>query len=327
MRKIDVHAHFYGDHSEFTAMLGDLDLRIINICVAHSPRDEWRDRQRKALRGLAREYPLCYVWCTTIDVPRFDDPNYVGEAIRELDRDFDDGAVGCKVWKNIGMVVKDPSGNFLMVDDALFEPIFSHIGKARKPLIMHIAEPLACWKPLNEDNPFRDYYRKHPEYHMYGKKEQPSHRELMRARDKVIERHPNLTVVGAHLASLEYDVREIAKRFDRYPNFVVDTSGASRIAELARQDRELVRQFVLDYQDRLMYGSDIGVRPQDMSDLERNGALQELKEKTESILAFFEKDEKFIFREREVQGLGLPKKIVQKIFFSNALRWFPDLKW
>ena len=54
---------------------------------------------------------------------------------------------------------------------------------------------------------------------------------------------------------MEVDVDQIAERFDRYPNFAVDT--AARIPYLMRQSPEKVRAFLIKYQDRVLYGTDL----------------------------------------------------------------------
>jgi len=53
-------------------------------------------------RRLAQEHPDRYVWCTSFDLPRFDDPRYLEKVLEDLDRDFDAGAIACKVWKISG---------------------------------------------------------------------------------------------------------------------------------------------------------------------------------------------------------------------------------
>jgi len=75
------------------------------------------------------------------------------------------------------------------------------------------------------------------------------------ARDRMLQRHPALRVVGCHLGSLEYDVDELAKRLDKYPNLAVDLS--ARIVHLQIQPRGKVRAFLVKYQDRLLYGTDV----------------------------------------------------------------------
>ena len=43
---------------------------------------------------------------------------------RPSSKAFADGAVAVKVWKEIGMVLKDPDGHWVMIDDPRFDPRF-----------------------------------------------------------------------------------------------------------------------------------------------------------------------------------------------------------
>ena len=82
------------------------------------------------------------------------------------------------------------------------------------------------------------------------------------ARDNFVAAHPKLRFVGAHLASLEYDVDRIAAFLDRYPNATVDM--AARMSQVQYQsvrDCEKVRNFFIRYQDRLLYGTDLTLAP------------------------------------------------------------------
>src|SRR5579862_7568961 len=199
--RIDAHMHYMGDTPRSRELLEQLDLKMMNICVAEDAHGQWR-HQADIYRRLAQEYPDRFAWCTSFDLPRFDDPSYVADVIEGLDRDFLDGAVACKVWKNFGMGVRKPFGQHMLVDDELLEPIFAFVADRGKTLLMHIADPLDCWLPLREGSPHYDYYSKHPEWHLYGRDDYPTHVQLMDARDAVAARHPGLRIVGAHLGSL-----------------------------------------------------------------------------------------------------------------------------
>jgi predicted TIM-barrel fold metal-dependent hydrolase len=321
---IDAHAHYVGDHADTLDWLKREDLKLLNICVAHIPGDGWR-KQADLFQTLSAEFPQHYAWCTAIDVPRFDDSEYVERAIEGLKQDFEHGAVACKVWKNIGMEVRNPDGEAVLIDDPIFEPIFDCIAESDRTLLMHMAEPLACWLPLDENNTHRGYYTQNPQWHMYGRDDLPHHRDIMAARDHVVERHPNLRVVGAHLASLEYDVDEMARRFDRYSNFAVDTSGPGRIVDLAQQDREVVRQFFIEYQDRLMYGSDTVSRSSQlaMSDQDRQKSFERFRGSYEIGREYYCTDRKFVVKGHSVHGLNLPVEVQEKLFYNNAQEWYP----
>lgn len=323
MPKIDAHVHCSGDHPDCLSMLERLDLKMLNVCVASSSHPDWRAEAAEC-RALAKAYPTRYAWCTTFDPPDFS-ADYVERVIADLQKAFQAGAVACKFWKNIGMEIRKPSGEYLLIDDPLFDPIYEYLAWVGKPALMHIAEPIACWQPLDENNIHYGYYSQHPEWHMYGKSGVPSHQELIEARDRVLAKHPKLRVIGAHMGSLEHDVREVAKRLDRYPNFAVDTS--ARIRDLAVQDPQLVREFFLAYADRILFGTDIVERRpfSDLSENERQARLQSLEEHYRAEFAYYETSGPVMLRGRQFQGLGLPAEVLDKFYYTNALAWYPGL--
>ncbi|MBN1579095.1 MAG: amidohydrolase family protein, partial [Anaerolineae bacterium] len=215
---------------------------------------------------------------------------------------------------------------WLLPDDPLFDPIYAYLADAGKTLLMHIGEPLACWQPLDDNNPHRGYYGSHPEWYMYDKPGVPSHQDLIAARDRVLAKHPNLRAVGAHLGSLEYDVTKVATRLDRYPNFVVDTS--ARLHDLIAQDREVVRRFFVAYQDRILFGTDIVARnalSSTMPQAERQAHLERIENHYRSEFAYLESDQAVTLRGRQVRGLGLPPAVLEKLYHVNAETWYPGL--
>lgn len=93
------------------------------------------------------------------------------------------------------------------------------------------------------------YFANHPHYHMYLHPEYPSYEDQINARDHMLEKHPELTFIGCHLGSLEWNIDELAKRLDKFPNMAVDM--AERICHLEYQsakDLKKVRDFCIKYQ-------------------------------------------------------------------------------
>jgi len=323
MKRIDAHLHVAADTPEAQALMERYDLKYMNICVAEDAHGAWRT-QAEDYMALAQAEPDRFGWCTSFDLPRFDDPHYVEKVLQGLEHDFADGAVACKIWKNFGMEVRHPNGAHVLPDDSLLQPIHAYIAARNKTLLMHIAEPLECWLPLKEGSPHYSYYSKHPEWHMYGRTDMPSHAELIAARDAVAAQHPTLRVVGAHLGSLEYDVDEVAKRFDAYPNFAVDIS--ARLTDFALQETAKVRQFCIQHQDRILWGTDLVAGADSRMPPERqisflNYAAETYREYTE----FFESEGDVKIGPHTVQGLGLPEGILEKIYRTNAQHWYPGL--
>ncbi len=322
---IDAHTHLPADHPRAVALLAELDVKALNISIGLDSGGAWRKSVEfgaDGFRKLVREHEARFAWCTSFDTPRFDDPEYVERTIALLASDFEAGALACKVWKNLGMGVRDRDGKFVLVDHPLFDPIYEYLARENRTLIAHVGEPRSCWRPLDEDSPHADYYRAHPEWHCYGKSEVPSWQELIDARDRLLAKHPKLRVVGAHLGSMEHDVGEVARRLERFPNFAVDT--AARTLDLALQDGEQVRAFFARFGERLLFGSDL-LFERELSTLpeeELGRTLEAIRSTYRRELDFYRTRQGFEWRRWQVTGLGLSAALLDRFFTTNARTWF-----
>jgi len=324
MRRIDSHCHFNGLHPSSAKFCDDLNVKILSICIGFDNHGEWR-KQAEKYGGMAKQYPDQFAWITSFDLPRFGDKGYVDSVINQLDRDFKAGAVACKVWKNLGMEVKHPDGRWFQVDDPLLRPIFDYLAKVKKPLAMHIGEPMACWRPLDKNSPHYGYYSVNPQWHMYGKSDWLSHEDHILARDNIAKNHPDLRIIACHFASLEYDTDEVAKRLDKYPNMAVDTS--ARIGDMMIQPREKVRNFFLKYQDRILFGTDLFTH-WDVAvptDAQREEIHKEVKECALAWFDFLSTDKVVKYWDHSAQGLALPADVCEKIWLHNAKHWYPGI--
>ena len=330
VRRIDAHVHLTSDGEAGLALLADLDLKLLNVAVPRQDREAWRARLAP-WRALADAHPDHFAWVTGFDLPTWDadgklEPGYAERAIEELGADFAAGAVGCKIWKNVGMEIVKPSGEYLMVDDPLYDPIYDYLASKDSTLLLHIGEPLACWQPLDDPaNPHYGYYSSNPQWHMHGRTDMPSHADLVDARDRMVAGHPRLRVVGAHLGSLEYDVDAVAQRLDEFPNLAVDTS--ARLLDLALQDTDKVRAFLERYRDRVLFGTDLvdGEPWSQRPAVEADERARSTRARFEAEFAYYERDGEVHIRDRNVRALGLAGDLLDDLFAGNARRWYPGL--
>lgn len=320
LNPIDTHTHVFQNDPGFPAMLKRLRLHVLDICVFSDKDSEFTKLQAEIESAMAvsRNGGGRVSWCTTFDPFKFGSPDFAKETIRQIDRDFKNGAAAVKIWKNIGMELRTADGKFVMPDDPAFAPVYQDIAAHNKTLIAHLAEPDSCWQPLGKDNIDADYYSEHPEWYMYDKPDHPSKARILAARDHLLAENPNLRVVGAHLGSMEVDLDGLAQRFDRYPNFAVDT--AARVVYLAVQPRDKVRAFLIKYQDRVLYGTDLGYRPKGDSD-----RLQDWESTYLRDWKFFSGSEVVDFDGRKAPGLQLPDAVLRKLFHDNAVHWIPAI--
>lgn len=324
--KIDAHVHLHNADPAFVRAAARQGFRLLTINVDYPAFPPLAEQQRVAV-ALRQAAPRQLAFAATFAVDRSDQPPWLGETRQHIDAALMAGAVGVKVWKNVGMTLRSADGQLVMVDDTRFAPVFEHLAARGVPLLGHQGEPHNCWLPLEQMtvNNDRGYFKAYPQYHMHLHPTMPSWEQHIAARDRLLASHPRLRFVGVHLASLERDVDELAAFLDRFPNAVVDV--AARIGQLQYQSqrrREAVRNFLIRYQDRLLYGSDLAHAP------DQTGAdmAVEAERVWRSHWRYFNTDETFTVPEldRPVRGLALPREVVNKLYRRNAERAF-QLGW
>ena len=319
---IDAHAHVYKEDPALKDFLKRLNLRFLNVCVidGRDPDFKGLEPQRSQVMSVSRSTSGRAAFCTTFSPYDFEDTGFSGRVIHQLDQDFSTGAIAVKIYKTIGMEITNKAGNFLMADDPVFDPVYRHIAAHRRTVVAHLAEPSSCWEPPNPASLDYGYYNKYPNEYAYLHPEYPSKEAILAARERMMAKHPKLRVVGAHLGSMETNVNDIAMRFERYSNFAVDTAG--RVPYLMLQPRDKVRAFLIKYQDRVLYGTDFVFMATD--DTEK--ALRKWTDTFERDWKYFSSDEIVQFKEQNIRGLNLPRKVLRKLFHDNAVRWLPGIQ-
>jgi predicted TIM-barrel fold metal-dependent hydrolase len=319
IQPIDVHVHVFKTSPAFQALLERLHLTLLNILVMDdtlSYRKKLEPQITDAL-ALVRASHGHIALCTTFDPYKFADPSFDADTIAQLDRDFAQGAVAVKIWKNVGMEIKNRDGKFTMPDDPKFGPIYKDIAQHGKTLMAHLAEPDVAWGPPDPSDPSWSYYRENPQWFLYDKPGFPSKAAILQARDHVLGENPGLRVVGVHLGSMEKDLDNIAAHLDRYPNFAVDT--AARMEYLMIAPAQKVRAFLVKYQDRVLYGTDLDL----IATADVQESLKDWRSTYVRDWKFLATDETFDFEGKKVHGLKLPEPVLTKIFRNNALQWIP----
>jgi len=322
--KTDAHFHYHSPDGRFLLFADSIGFRIVspNVDSGRSP-----EEQLAVSKVLHEKYPAVLAFLGTFSVDHFGQAGFSDTIISVIKKNMQAGASGIKIWKNIGMVLKDSAGRFVMADDPAFAPVFSYLEENDIPLMAHLGEPLNCWLPLEKMTLGNDhrYFSNHPEYHMYLHPEAPSYEDQINARDTLLQRYPGIRFTGAHLASLEWSVDELSQRLDKFPQLDVDMS--ARIGHLQYQslnDYEKVRSFLIKYSDRIMYGTDASVSPGDTvysrvtRRMERGWLAHWAYLATDSVISVDDLGGK------EVKGLRLPAEVIDRIYQKNAEKFFRE---
>ncbi len=322
VKKIDAHFHVSNDKFISLEQAKKDNFRLISVNVYHGNCEDVFVKNQTT-KVLHSKYPDSFNYASTFCMDEWDDPAWIANTIQWIDQCVADGAIAVKVWKNIGMEIRDKDSVLIMIDDPQFDPVFKHLAKIGIPLVAHMGEPKNCWLPFNEMTTKNDssYFAENPKYHMYKHPEFPSYEEQMEARDRMLQKNKELIFIGCHLASIEWSVDKLADFLDRFPNASVDM--AARMGQLfyqTREDHDKVRDFFLKYQDRILYGTDIA----DSGNSNKESLHKRMNSEWKRDWEYLVTDNKMTSNliNGEFHGLQLPKEVIDKIYFTNAKKWY-----
>lgn len=226
------------------------------------------------------------------------------------------GARGLKVLKELGLCYRDGDGNLIRIDDERLAPIWEEAGHLDIPVLIHQSDPCGFFEPCTPDNEHYDNLRKYLNWNFVDTKF-PRKAELLQRRDRLVGRHPDTTFLLPHVANFAEDLAYVGNLLDENPNVFIDFS--ARCDELGRQPYS-AREFLIRYQDRVYFGTDMPISP----DMYRFH-FRFLETFDEYIIPP-DYDGTFGRHRWRVQGLGLPDEVLRKIYFENALKLIPGLR-
>jgi predicted TIM-barrel fold metal-dependent hydrolase len=219
------------------------------------------------------------------------------------------GARGLKIWKGLGLQVVDSRGDRVRVDDARLDVIWQAAGELNLPVVIHVADPVAFFDPVDETNERWEELGEHPDW-AFTSPPNPPFRSIVEALARVVARHPETTFVGAHVGCYAENLDWVAGVLDHCPNFHVDL--AARFGELGRQPYT-ARRFCERYADRILFGLDLGPDPESYRLAYR---LLETEDEYFNYTAGPIPDQ----GRWMAYGLHLPDDVLEKIYARNAER-------
>ena len=185
-----------------------------------------------------------------------EDPEFGKKVASAIEDAVELGAKGLKISKTLGLFWKDARGKFIAIDDARLEPMWKTCARLRIPVSIHSGDPKAFWLPVDAKNERFDELKDHPSW-AFGGGAFPAREEILRQLEHVVATHPDVTFVGVHFGNDPEDVDHVAAWLRKYPNYDVDI--AARIPEIGRQDPVKLRSLFVEFQDRILFGTDFMV--------------------------------------------------------------------
>ncbi len=200
------------------------------------------------------------------------------------------GVAGVKIWVGLSDAIARPENT----------PLLTKMAEIGMPgASIHIAQPYPtswCEDPIQ-------FWR------------------AQKAWERVLDRHPNLVVVNAHMLdhfNSDEQLDYLDYMLTTYPNLHVDLS--ARFQQFHRMKRDKLRDFMIRHQDRILFGTDIG---------RAQGTAEQFAERYHRCFTMLETNKivrgSFFEEESVAQGLALPREALEKIYYRNAVRIYPRL--
>lgn len=219
------------------------------------------------------------------------------------------GADGLKIWKPFGLHVRDQHGALVSVDDTRLDPLWETVGELGLPVLIHVADPVAFFDPLDHTNERWEELHAHPDW-QFPSPPFPTFLTIMTAFANLVARHPQTTFIGAHVGCYAENLQWVGDLLDKCPNFSIDFS--ARIAELGRQPYS-ARRFFIRYADRILFGTDAS------PDLDYYRLYYRFLETDDEYFNYGTSPIPSQGRWR-IYGLYLPEDVLEQIYYRNAER-------
>ena len=306
---IDVHNHQFDmplkDLSKLTAEMDSLNMAfMINLSGFRGL------YLQQSLKNVKENAPTRFGLFVNIDFETIDEADFATEQVALIDQAVQDGVMGLKVYKSLGLTDRDENGTRIAVNDPRLDPIWKACGDNNIPVLIHSGEPASFWHPKDKFNERWLELRQKPNRYR-DPETNPSFEEVLAEQHDIFRKHPNTTFINAHLGWMGNDLDRLGAHLDTYPNVVTEIGAV--LAELGRQPKR-ARQFFVDYQDRILFGKD----------------AYNVSEYYTYFRVLETDDEYFdYYRKRhahwKMYGLALPDSILKKLYYKNALRLFPSI--
>ncbi|MBA3440935.1 MAG: amidohydrolase [Pyrinomonadaceae bacterium] len=307
---IDVHNHQSLTPSTQTLERLVQEMDALNMRVMVNLSGNSGEALARGVQNLKDVHPKRFIVFANLNFTGIDEPSYGERAAAQIVQDVKNGAQGLKIFKNLGMTLKDGQGQRIPVDDPRFDPIWRKCGELGIPVLIHTAEPATFFQAHDKFNERWLELKQFPQ-RARPPDQYPPWEQIIGEQHRVFARHPKTKFINAHLGWLSGDLRRLGRLMDELPNMYTEIGAV--LAELGRQPRS-AREWFIRYQDRVMFGKDT------WAPAEYHVYFRVL-ETADEYFDYYRKRHAFW----KMYGLDLPDEVLKKLYYKNALRVIPGI--
>lgn len=307
---IDVHNHqFSMPTQDLSVTVAEMDKLNMAVMVNLSGRGRGSEEHLKGSINNAKENaPNRFIVFTNIDISSINDENWTENTVAQVQKDYDLGARGLKIYKSQTMAVID--GERISIDDERIDPVWAKCGELGIPVLIHAADPAPFWEPHDENNE-RWLELKVRSRRKRSDTDPAPWQTIIDEQHNIFRKHPNTNFINAHLGWYANDLGKLGELMDEFPNMYSEIGAV--IAELGRQPR-MAKAFLTKYQDRVMFGKD-SWNPEEYYTYFR------VLETADEYFPYYKRYHAFW----RMYGLDLSDEVLKKLYYKNALNVIPGI--
>ena len=305
---VDIHSHQAATGESMGRLVREMDalnLRVLNNLSGGS--GERLKQNVQAIRG--GPYRDRFSVFANLDFAGFA-PGWGAKTAAQLEQDVKNGAIGLKIFKDLGMTTRKGDGSRIAIDDVELDPVWAAAGRLNIPVLIHTGEPPAFFEPLNYANERWLELALFPGRRNYDPSK-VKFAQLIAERDRMFAKHPKTRFIAAHFGYHGHDLQRAAALLNKLPNVYLEV--AAVLYDFGRQPRAAAA-FFTKYQDRVLFGKD-AYEPSEFPYYWR----------------VFETGDEYFDYYRDyhafwkLYGMNLSDAVLKKLYYQNALKVAPGL--
>ena len=317
---IDVHSHHWNmpimnldnliEEMDSLNMKYQINLSGSGLAVFSGKQDLMDLNLSKSINNVKKNYPERFGVFVNLDLSKIGRKDFKFNTEKYLLNASKIGATGLKIYKNLGLNLKDGEGNRVKVDDDRLQFIWEKCAELNLPVLIHSGEPIAFFQNIDKYNERWLHAKQRPSSFRPSDK-YPSFEIVMSEQYNMFKKNPKTTFINAHMGWYGNNLSKLDQQLIDLPNVYVEFGAV--INELGRQPVS-ARKFFIKHQDRILFGKD-------NYNKEEYYLYFQVLETSDEYIEYFRKRHG-LWR---LYGLNLPDTVLKKVYHQNALKIFPSI--
>ena len=305
---VDIHSHQSATAENMARLVREMD--ALNLRVLNNLSGGSGDRLKQNVDAIrSSQYRDRFTVFANLDFDRFA-AGWGTRAAAQLEQDVRNGAIGLKIFKDLGMTARKADGSRIAIDDPELDPVWAAAGRLNVPVLIHTAEPPTFFEPPDYTNERWLELALFPSRRNYDPSK-VKFAQLIAERDRMFAKHPKTRFIAAHFAYHGHDLGRAGALLDKLPNVYLEV--AAVLYEFGRQPRAAAA-FFTKYQDRLLFGKDT-YAPSEFPYYWR------VFETADEYFDYYRDYHAFW----KLYGMDLPDGVLKKLYSENAMKVTPGL--